>query len=75
MTTITIKINERTKVGKAFMALIEAFSKEKKGIEIISEEKSPYNPEFVAKIRRAEKNVRDGKTIRIDPNNVWESIL
>ena len=70
MTTITIKINERTKVGKAFMALIEAFSKEKKGIEIVSEEKSPYNPEFVAKIRRAEKQ----ESIPLDTKDIWGSL-
>ena len=74
MKTITLKINERTKVGKSFMALIEEFSKDKKGIEIISDE-SPYRAEFVAKIRRAEKNIKNQKTIRIDPKNIWESLL
>lgn len=35
MTTITIKINERTKAGKAFIAMAETFFKDAKGIEII----------------------------------------
>lgn len=69
MTTITLKINERTKVGKAFMTLIETFSKEEKGIEIISDE-SPYNPEFVAKVRRAEKQ----KSIKVNPKDIWGSL-
>lgn len=28
-----------------------------------AEEESPYNPEFVAKIRRSQKQAREGKTI------------
>lgn len=40
MKTITININERTKAGKAFLAMLEAFLKGKKGVEIIEEEKS-----------------------------------
>lgn len=69
MTTITLKINERSKIGKSFIALIEAFSKEKKDIEILSD-KSPYNQDFVAKIKRAEKQ----KSIKVDPNDIWGSL-
>ncbi|MCO5231090.1 MAG: hypothetical protein M9958_08040 [Chitinophagales bacterium] len=69
MTTITIKINERTKAGKTLKELIEIFSKENKGVEIVSD-KSPYNADFVAKIRRAEKQ----KSIKVNPNNIWESL-
>ncbi len=69
MTRITLKINERTKVGKSFMAFIEAFSEKEKGIEIVSES-SPYNPDFVAKIRKAEKQ----KSIKVNPKDVWESL-
>jgi hypothetical protein len=35
MTTITLKINEKTKAGKILTAMIELFSKEKKGVEIV----------------------------------------
>jgi hypothetical protein len=47
MTTITIKVNEKTKAGKAFMALSENFLKGVKGIEIIenediTNEEAPY---------------------------------
>lgn len=69
MTTITVKINERTKAGETLKDLIELFSKENKGVEIVSDE-SPYNADFVAKIRRAEKQ----KSIKVDPNNIWESL-
>lgn len=69
MTKITLKINERTKVGKSFMAFIEAFSKKEKGVEIISEE-GQYNPDFVSKIKRAEKQ----KSIKVNPNDIWGSL-
>lgn len=70
MTTITIKINERTKAGKALKNLIEFFSREHKGIEIVSDTKSEYNPEFVEKIKETENQ----KGIIIDPNDVWGSL-
>ena len=73
MTTITIKINERTKVGKALMTLIETFSKEEKGVEIISDDS--YDAKFVEKITQAEEDIKNGKTIRVDPKNIWNSIL
>ena len=54
MTTFTIKINERTKAGKAFRAMAETFFKDAKGIEItenpILKEDEIYNPEFVKMI-------------------------
>lgn len=76
MTTITIKINERTKAGRALKDLIELFSKEHKGVEIISDDKkTSYNEEFVEKIKKAEEDIKKGKTTRLDPENIWESIL
>lgn len=51
MTTFTVKINKRTKAGKAFLVMVETFFKDAKGIEITEnetkEDESPYNPEFV----------------------------
>lgn len=41
-----------------------------KGVEIISD-KSPYNADFVAKIKKAENDIKAGKTTRINPKNVW----
>lgn len=75
MTTITIKINERTKAGKTLKSLIEFFSKENNGVEIISDKKSPYSKEFVEKIKRAEKDIEEGNTITINPDDIWGSIL
>jgi len=82
MTTITLKINERTKAGKAFMAMSESFFKNVEGIEIIEtnskklkKTKSSYSPEFVAKIERAEENIKKGNTTRLNPDDIWGSIL
>lgn len=83
MTTITIKINERTKAGKAFLAMSETFFRGVEGIEIIETDSkklkkdvtSHYSPEFVAKIKRAEANIKKGKTTRLNPEDIWGSIL
>ncbi len=72
MTTITLKIDERTKKGKAFLALAKVFYEEKKEIELVEEkDKSPYNPEFVAKINiaRMEKG-----TIMNSVEELWENL-
>lgn len=78
MTTMTIKINERTKAGKAFMAMSESFFKGVNGIEIIeldtkkpNKKKETYNPEFVKKVLDAAKS--KNSTV-VDPNNLWESL-
>jgi hypothetical protein len=68
MTTITLKINERTKAGKALLSMLEFFTKESKGVEVIE---TPYDPEFVAMVKRSASN-KKRKTI--DPDNVWGSL-
>ena len=74
----TIKINEHTKTGKAFMAMFEAFFKGVEGIEIVeddynqvNEEGSPYNPEFVKMVLEAKER---GDYKEIDPKDVWGSL-
>ncbi|MCZ4222806.1 DUF2683 family protein [Pedobacter rhodius] len=40
------------------------------------EDESPYDPEFVAKIKKSLAEVKKGNVTRIkDPSNIWESIL
>lgn len=39
-------------------------------------EKSPYNPEFVARIKENYEQAKRGEVITIkDPKNIWPSIL
>lgn len=74
----TIKINERTKTGKAFMAMFEAFFKGVDGIEIIerdlkksTKEKDSYNPEFVKMVLKSSER---GEYKEVDPKDVWGSL-
>jgi hypothetical protein len=79
MTTLTLKINERTKAGKAFLAMTSSLVKESKSIEIVTssspKEESAYNPEFVAMILDRYKNLDKTKLTRMNPNDIWGSIL
>ena len=44
-----------------------------KALEIsFEEEKSPYNPEFVASILQAEQDIKDGKGIKIATKDLWK---
>ncbi len=81
MTTITIKINERTKVGKAFLEMTNALVNDSKGIEIIETDsnkvaESIYDPEFVKIIQKRFADIKSGKskTITLDPNDVLVSL-
>jgi hypothetical protein len=73
MTTITI--NERTKAGKTLLELARLLAVTNKGVKI-EEEESPYNPDFVKKIKKIEANYNSGKSksITLDPNDIWGSL-
>ncbi len=74
MTTITIKVNNRNKAGRTFLEMLEIFRTQKNAITIVEpkkEEKSPYNPKFVKKIKAAAAR---GNYREIDPKNIWASI-
>jgi hypothetical protein len=84
MTTITLKINERSKAGKAFLEMTNVLVRDSKGIEIIAsvpsknvEKKSDiYNPEFVKMILERDADIKSGKSkcITVDPNDIWGSL-
>lgn len=76
MTTLTIKINEKSKKGKAFLAFAQTFFTDTKEVEITNyEDKVSYSHEFVEKIKKAEKSIKEGKGITVNPNDIWGSIL
>lgn len=63
------------------MAMFEAFFKGVEGIEIgeddynqFNEERTAYSPEFIEKVKKAEKNIKEGKTTRLNPEDIWASI-
>ena len=75
MTTITIKINERSKKGKAFLEFAKTFIGNDKDISFVESEdvkdKSPYNPEFVKMILDADKS---GNYTTLDSKDIWGSL-
>ncbi|RZL29850.1 MAG: hypothetical protein EOO96_19355 [Pedobacter sp.] len=56
--------------NKEQLAAIKAFVKALK-IDFTSE-KSPYNPEFVAKILKAKSDVKNGKGVKISIEDLWK---
>lgn len=67
MATYTIKINERTQTGKTLLAYLMSLG-------IIKEEKEDeaYNPEFVRKIKKGEKEFSEGKCKFIKTEDIWK---
>jgi hypothetical protein len=70
MSTFTIKLNERSTAGKALKTILSVFAKEP-GVEIV-EEKSPYNPEFVAKIKKSAASKTRYTVENVD--DLWKSL-
>lgn len=64
MTTLTINTEDQ-EVMNAVKALL-------RGFKVSFEEKSAYNPEFVAKIEKSRQQVREGKTVKIDLDDIWK---
>lgn len=68
MTVMTLHI-----ANKNDMQLVEHLVKSLKiPFEKKKDEKSPYNPEFVAKIKRGEKEFKDGKGEVIAIDDLWK---
>ena len=65
METITLKINNKTKAGRAIKDLIEVL-----GIEVVKENSS-YDPKFVAKVKAATKRANFKE---VNPKDVWGSL-
>jgi hypothetical protein len=76
MTTLSIKINQKSKNGKAFINLIQtSLSKNEEVNSVLFEEESsdesPYNLEFVKMVLEAEKR---GNYTTLDPSDLWGSL-
>jgi uncharacterized protein DUF2683 len=56
--------------NKEQLAALKAVMKALK-VDFITE-KSPYNPEFLAKVERAEEQIKSGKYRKITPSEVWK---
>ncbi len=69
MERIVLDINPKSKAGKMLKDLLDLIA-DKQGVKIV-EEKSPYNAEFVEKIKRAEKEKGRSMTTA---ESLWDSI-
>ncbi|MFY8188881.1 MAG: DUF2683 family protein [Flavobacterium sp.] len=75
MTTITLQIDEKSKKGKALLAFLKAFKIDQNDdISLVEESKSSYNKDFVKKIEKSREEIKDGKTIKIETESIWESV-
>jgi hypothetical protein len=71
MTTYNITINEQVPQGKVLIALLKNMDGVVlKKVKPLRKKESPYNPEFVAKVKRAMSQ----KGRIIDPKNIWDNI-
>ena len=61
---VTIEINERTKAGKALLEIVKIFSKDKKGVTIVSPSRKSK-----AKAYPISKNIPNAETTRIFKEN------
>ena len=67
----TIIVHADSKISKALIAIFKALNVSYEIKKENSKEESPYDQEFVKKIL-ATKNQ---KSYRVNPENIWESIL
>ncbi len=65
MTTLTIEIPDKdTEFVKQVLKKLH--------VKIVAAEKSSYNPEFVAKIKKSEENFKEGKFTTIKVEDLWK---
>lgn len=75
METLTIQLPEGAE-GKKIKAVLKAlgvsFGKAKNGVAKQKKKDKPYDPEFVAKIKQGERDIKDGKGIRMTLDEIWK---
>jgi len=69
MATYSLTINERTSAGKALLNYLLSL-----GVinDAPAKKDSPYNPEYVAMIKRSQKEAREGKCKAIKTEDLWK---
>lgn len=69
---VTIQVKENSKQAKKFLEYVQTLPFVK---FLDTPQESPYNKKFVEEIKRREKEAEGKKLTRLNPDNVWESIL
>lgn len=64
MKTITLKINERSKAGKALLAMLGFFVEEKNGVEMLVTPKEIDAPRYNLETEKAIQDAKKGKVYR-----------
>jgi hypothetical protein len=58
--------------NKEQLAALKAFMKALKvDFKIEKSTKSSYSPEFVAKMKKSEEDIKAGRTTKIEPADIW----
>ena len=65
MTTVTIDIPDKEK--DIVLQMLKKFN-----VKIKTIDESPYDPEFVAMIKKGDEDIKQGKGIKIDINDLWK---
>ncbi len=67
METLIVKPNSKEQLTalKAIMKVLK--------VDFISEKNAgkPYNPEFAAKMKQSEEDIKAGRTTKIEPADIW----
>ena len=66
MTTLLIKTEDKA-ILKAVKDLLEDFH-----VAFEEQEESPYDPEFVKKIKQGRQDVIEGRGVKIDLDDIWK---
>jgi hypothetical protein len=69
MTTVTLKIDEKTKAGKLLTAMIELFSKENKGVKVVQTNKKSGIDEALEDVKNEKINSY------IDSDDLFKKVL
>lgn len=69
MATITLEYDGRNKLMQDLIALLEKYGAKRKDV---AKEEKPYNPEYVAMIKRSQKEAREGKYKTIRTEDLWK---
>jgi len=71
MTTITIKINEKSAEGKGFLKILNALSYDNI-VQIVQPTLEEYDPKFVSKIKESRNEIKSGKSKSIKTKDLWK---
>lgn len=66
MTTLLIKTEDQT-VLKAVRDLLKEAQ-----VTFEEQEESPYNPEFVKKIKQGKQDILEGKGVKVTLDDIWK---